>query len=210
MLLIVIAKFFASILPKVSVSHGGESRRSRVKSRMAGGMGVGRGSGWVSGVGRGVGVGGGWRAERAVPRRGTIMVSPTQAVPEVPVVWGYDDIRGIVCRRYTIMVAKIPPKITQKTNATKITSKKRDGNDPTIIAYLRHAARSARCTPSSNPLSRSLHPQLLKPYDPPLGFIWFTITASFLRCGVGVFSSFSKVNIQFLRMFCVSVPVLLV
>ena len=157
------------------------------------------------------------------------MVSPTQAVPEVPVVWGYDDIRGIVCCRYTIMVAKIPPKITQKTNATKshqnsatkITSKKRDGNDPTIIAYLRHAARSARCTPPSNPLSRSLHPQqlrcsmelhpqLLKPYDPPLGFIWFTITASFLRCGVGVFSSFSKVNIQFLRMFCVSVPVLLV
>ena len=53
-------------------------------------------------------------------------------------------------------------------------------------------------------------PQLLTPYDPPLGFIWFTITASFLRCGVGVFSSFSKVNIQFLRMFCVSVPVLLV
>ena len=34
------------------------------------------------------------------------MVSPTQAVPEVPVVWGYDEIRGIVCRRYTIMVAK--------------------------------------------------------------------------------------------------------
>ena len=110
------------------------------------------------------------RAVRAVPRRGTIMVSPTQAVPEVPVVWGYDDIRGIVCRRYTIMVAKIPPKITQKTNATKshqnsatkITSKKRDGNDPTIIAYLRHAARSARCTPPSNPLSRSLHPQQLR------------------------------------------------
>ena len=94
MLLIVIAKFFASILPKVSVSQG-----ARVKSRMLGS--------------------GGWRAERAVPRRGTIMVSPTQAVPEVPVVWGYDDIRGIVCRRYTIMVAKIPPKITQKTNATK-------------------------------------------------------------------------------------------
>ena len=28
------------------------------------------------------------RAERAVPRRGTIMVSPTQAVPEVLAVWG--------------------------------------------------------------------------------------------------------------------------
>ena len=170
MLLIVMAKFFASILPQSFCVAWGESSRSRVKSRMAGGIGVGRGSGWVSGVGRGVGVGGGWRAERAVPRRGTIMVSPTQAVPEVPVVWGYDEKRGIVCRRYTIMVAKIPPKITQKTNATKshqnsatkITSKKRDGNDPTIIAYLRHAARSARCTPPSNPLSRSLHPQQLR------------------------------------------------
>ena len=157
------AKFFASILPQSFCVAGGESSRSRVKSRMSGVMGDG-------GVGRGVGVGGGWRAERAVPRRGTIMVSPTQAVPEVPVVWGYEDIRGIVYRRYTIMVAKIPPKITQKTNATKshqnsatkITSKKRDGNDPTIIAYLRHAARSARCTPPSNPLSRSLHPQQLR------------------------------------------------
>ena len=29
-----------------------------------------------------------WRAERAVPRRGTIMVSPTQSVPEVLAVWG--------------------------------------------------------------------------------------------------------------------------
>ena len=203
------AKFFASILPQSFCVAGG--RESDVESQES------EAGAWVGGVGRGRGWGG-WRAERAVPRRGTIMVSPTQAVPEVPVVWGYDDIRGIVCRRYTIMVAKIPPKITQKTNATKshqnsatkITSKKRDGNDPTIIAYLRLAARSARCTPPSNPLSRSLHPQLLKPYDPPLGFIWFTITASFLRCGVGVFSSFSKVNIQFLRMFCVSVPVLLV
>ena len=142
------------------MSQGGESRRSRVMSQGAG-VGV---------VSRGGAGGGGWRAERAVPRRGTIMVSPTQAVPEVPVVWGYDDIRGIVCRSYTIMVAKLPPKITQKTNATKshqnsatkITSKKRDGNDPTIIAYLRHAARSARCTPPSNPLSRSLHPQQLR------------------------------------------------
>ena len=51
--------------------------------------GVGRGRG--SGRGCRVWVGGGWRAERAVPRRGTIMVSPTQAVPEVPVVWGYDS-----------------------------------------------------------------------------------------------------------------------
>ena len=156
------AKFFASILPQSFCVAGGESRRSRVMSQ-------GAGVGVVSRGGGGAGVGG-WRAERAVPRRGTIMVSPTQAVPEVPVVWGYDDIRGIVCRRYTIMVAKIPPKITQKTNATKsyqnsatkITSKKRDGNDPTIIAYLRHAARSARCTPPSNPLSRSLHPQQLR------------------------------------------------
>ena len=30
------------------------------------------------------------RAERAVPRRGTIMVSPTQLVPEVLAVWGSD------------------------------------------------------------------------------------------------------------------------
>ena len=35
------------------------------------------------------------------------MVSPTQAVPEVPVVWGNDVKRAIVCRRYTIMVAQI-------------------------------------------------------------------------------------------------------
>ena len=32
----------------------------------------------------------GGRAERAVPRRGTIMVSPTQLVPEVLAVWGSD------------------------------------------------------------------------------------------------------------------------
>ena len=31
-----------------------------------------------------------WRAERAVPRRGTIVVSPTQLVPEVLAVWGSD------------------------------------------------------------------------------------------------------------------------
>ena len=30
------------------------------------------------------------RAERAVPRRGTIVVSPTQLVPEVLAVWGSD------------------------------------------------------------------------------------------------------------------------
>ena len=30
------------------------------------------------------------RAERAVPRRGTIVVSPTQVVPEVLAVWGSD------------------------------------------------------------------------------------------------------------------------
>ena len=30
------------------------------------------------------------RAERAVPRRGTIVVSPTQLVPEVLAVWGCD------------------------------------------------------------------------------------------------------------------------
>ena len=30
------------------------------------------------------------RAERTVPRRGTIMVSPTQLVPEVLAVWGCD------------------------------------------------------------------------------------------------------------------------
>ena len=138
---------------------------------MSGVVGRDRCRAWVGRVGMGVGGGcGGWRAERAVPRRGTIMVSPTQAVPEVPVVWGYDDIRGIVCRRYTIMVAKIPPQNTATKNASKIATKnaskiaakKRDGNDPTIIAYLRHAARSARCTPPSNPLSRSLHPQQLR------------------------------------------------
>ena len=33
---------------------------------------------------------GGGRAERAVPRRGTIVVSPTQLVPEVLAVWGSD------------------------------------------------------------------------------------------------------------------------
>ena len=32
----------------------------------------------------------GGRAERAVPRRGTIVVSPTQLVPEVLAVWGSD------------------------------------------------------------------------------------------------------------------------
>ena len=31
-----------------------------------------------------------WRAERAVPRRGTIVVSPTLLVPEVLAVWGSD------------------------------------------------------------------------------------------------------------------------
>ena len=121
-----------------------------------------------------------------VPRRGTIMVSPTQAVPEVPVVWGYDDIRGIVCRRYTIMVAKIPPKITQKTNATKshqnsatkITSKKRDGNDPTIIAYLRHAARATRHLTAPRPSTHNPQKKMSnKPEDLIAHFL------SPLRCG---------------------------
>ena len=82
------------------------------------------------------------RVERAACRRHAIMVSPTQAVPEVPVVWGYDEKRGIVCRRYTIMVAKIPPQKTHQKSPQKShqksrknhASKKRDGNDPTIIA----------------------------------------------------------------------------
>ena len=80
------------------------------------------------------------------------------------------------------------------------------------LRSLHTAVKSTIPLAASTATEVQLHaaPQLLKPYDPPLGFIWFTITASFLRCGVGVFSSFSKVNIQFLRMFCVSVPVLLV
>ena len=40
--------------------------------------------------GKGCPGGGGGRAERAVPRRGTIVVSPTQLVPEVLAVWGSD------------------------------------------------------------------------------------------------------------------------
>ena len=48
-----------------------------------------------------------WRAERAVPRRGTIVVSPTQLVPEVLAVWGSDFKEGIACRRYAIMVANL-------------------------------------------------------------------------------------------------------
>ena len=43
-----------------------------------------RGKGWWA-SGRDSG-----RAERAVPRRGTIVVSPTQVVPEVLAVWGSD------------------------------------------------------------------------------------------------------------------------
>ena len=49
-----------------------------------------RGKGWWRGEGmaaRGRDAG---RAERAVPRRGTIVVSPTQLVPEVLAVWGSD------------------------------------------------------------------------------------------------------------------------
>ena len=51
------AKFFASILPQSFCVAWGESSRSRVKSRMAGGIGVGRGSGWAW---VGMGVGGAW------------------------------------------------------------------------------------------------------------------------------------------------------
>ena len=36
----------------------------------------------------------GGRAERTVPRRGTIMVSPTQLMPEVLPVWGSDLKKG--------------------------------------------------------------------------------------------------------------------
>ena len=51
--------------------------------------------GWQRGTGRQRAEGmprgrAGGRAERAVPRRGTIVVSPTQLVPEVLAVWGSD------------------------------------------------------------------------------------------------------------------------
>ena len=43
--------------------------------------------------------------ERAAGRRHAIMVSPTQAVPEVPAVWGNEyPPHTIACRRYAIMV----------------------------------------------------------------------------------------------------------
>ena len=45
--------------------------------------------GWWASGGDAEGRDGG-RAERAVPRRGTIVVSPTQLVPEVLAVWGSD------------------------------------------------------------------------------------------------------------------------
>ena len=55
---------------------GGEWKRCRGTGRQrAEGMPRGRAGG---------------RAERAVPRRGTIVVSPTQVVPEVLAVWGSD------------------------------------------------------------------------------------------------------------------------
>ena len=55
---------------------GGERKRCRGTGRQRGeGMPRGRDAG---------------RAERAVPRRGTIVVSPTQLVPEVLAVWGSD------------------------------------------------------------------------------------------------------------------------
>ena len=62
------------------------------------GSGGGEGKRWWRAVamgsggseGKGCPGGGGGRAERAVPRRGTIMVSPTQLVPEVLAVWGSD------------------------------------------------------------------------------------------------------------------------
>ena len=55
---------------------GGERKRCRGTGRQRGeGMPRGRDGG---------------RAERAVPRRGTIVVSPTQLVPEVLAVWGSD------------------------------------------------------------------------------------------------------------------------
>ena len=47
----------------------------------------GNGKRWQRGEGMLRGRDGG-RAERAVPRRGTIVVSPTQLVPEVLAVWG--------------------------------------------------------------------------------------------------------------------------
>ena len=49
----------------------------------------GNGKRWQRGEGMLRGRDGG-RAERAVPRRGTIVVSPTQLVPEVLAVWGSD------------------------------------------------------------------------------------------------------------------------
>ena len=58
------------------------------------------------------------RAERAACRRYAIMVSPTQAVPEVLAVWGSDYKKAIVCRRYTIMVAQSPPQSPHITNLT--------------------------------------------------------------------------------------------
>ena len=161
------------------------------------------------------------RAERAACRRYAIMVSPTQSVPEVLAVWGSDYKIAIVCRRYTIMVAQPPSQISHITNPT--TNPHHTHHHPrpyhNRVPPARCSLRSLHTAVKSTiPLAASTAtevqhgaaPQLLTPYDPPLGFIWFTITASFLRCGVGVFSSFSKVNIQFLRMFCVSVPVLLV
>ena len=58
-------------------SGGGEERDGGRAERC-------RGKGWWA-RGRDSG-----RAERAVPRRGTIVVSPTQVVPEVLAVWGSD------------------------------------------------------------------------------------------------------------------------
>ena len=113
------------------------------------------------------------------------MVSPTQAVPEVPFVWGNNVKRAIVCRRYTIMVAQIhhlKPHHNphhnphQKSLSTTLPLSRTSGTllwggyslphtngtsgtacvGLTIIACLRHAARSTRCNPPSNPLLHSL------------------------------------------------------
>ena len=96
------------------------------------------------------------RAERAACRRYAIMVSPTQSVPEVLAVWGSDYKIAIVCRRYTIMVAQNPttnPHTSQTPSQIPTTHHKPHHkspphiiiiHDPTIIAYLRHAARSTR------------------------------------------------------------------